>query len=65
MTCDDYRAMLKAWGLTPARPAFERHTLYQTREGQFTTAPDPEWMTEEERVAALAFIALRLGFEPK
>lgn len=63
MTCDDYRAMLKAWGLTPAKPGFDGHSIYQTRDGQFTSAPEPEWLSEQERKAALALIAERLGID--
>ena len=53
MTEDGYRAKIKAWGLTPCRPSAARHTIHQTRDRQFIRVPDPQYLTEEERVGVL------------
>jgi hypothetical protein len=57
----DYYACLEAWGLTKCRPSYDGATLYQTREREFTTIPDPEALSAEERKDVLALIKLRMG----
>ncbi len=45
---DGYRARVRSWGCTPARPSVNNHTLHQTRDGAFVRIPDPEFLTDEE-----------------
>lgn len=62
MTVEDYRARVKAWGLTPCRPSVNRHTIHQTRDGSFIRVPDPEYLAEEEREPVLDLMCLQHGF---
>lgn len=61
MTIDGYYACLSAWGLTKCRPSYEGSTLYQTRDGDFTTIPDPESLSAEERRDFLDLVKVRMG----
>ena len=62
MTIDEYKACLQAWGLTRRKPSYEGATLYEDRDGQFTTIPDPETLTAEERHDFLVYVLkVRLG----
>ena len=63
MTVAEYYACLAAWGLTKRRQAYDGGTLYVDREGQFTTVPNPESLTEEERFDILELVRLRLGID--
>lgn len=61
MTPEEYRAIVRAIGLTPAKPSYEGATLHVDREGQFTSIPDPETLKPDERAGMIAFIKARLG----
>ncbi len=53
MTCDEYRARVRALGLTPCRRSYDTATLHQDRDGEFCSVADPEFLTEGERRAFL------------
>lgn len=56
MSPDEYRAAIKALGLTPCKPSYQGHTLHQTRDNELQQVRDPEGLTPEERVAAIEFL---------
>lgn len=60
MSPQEYRALIKSFGLTPYRPAFDGKTLHQSRENDFVQIPDPEPLSPEERKATIALIKFRL-----
>ena len=61
MTADDYRAALKALGLTPVKPAYDGATLHVDREGHHTSIPDPGTLSPEERADFIKLLRFRLG----
>lgn len=61
MTTGEYKAIIKAWGYTPRRPSYDGATLYEGPDGDFTSIPDPETLSVDERSAMLDLIRLRLG----
>lgn len=61
MTPDEYRACIKAFGLTPVKPSYEGSTLHVDRDGQHTLIPNPETLDEDERRSMIDLIKLRLG----
>ena len=63
MTSDEYRACVRAFGLTPVKPSYEGSTLHVDRDGQHTLVPDPEALTEEERASMIELVKLRLGIQ--
>lgn len=63
MTEDGYRALVKAMGLSPCRLSYDKKTLHQTRDGLFQQVPDPEYLTPEEREAAISLLRNRLGVQ--
>lgn len=60
MTCDEYRANLKALGLTPQRPSYAGATIHSDRDGLMYSIPDPEELHEEERTAFLEELGKRV-----
>lgn len=61
MTNDDYRACLKALGLTPMKPSYEGSTLHQSRDGFVMSVPDPETMNAVERESFVRLLKDRMG----
>ncbi|MEK9751765.1 MAG: hypothetical protein VW338_00940 [Rhodospirillaceae bacterium] len=61
MTADEYRDCLRAMGLTPAKPSYDGATLHQDAAGQFTSIPNPEQLSPEERLSMIDLIRTRLG----
>lgn len=53
MTSQEYRARLRAFGLTAIRLSYDGATIYQSRDGSLCTIPDPEPLSEEEREVVL------------
>jgi hypothetical protein len=62
MTPEEYRARLKAMGLTPVKPSYDGGTLFRDREGMFITAPDPEPLSAEERSDILTLLMGTHGY---
>jgi hypothetical protein len=62
VTADEYRGKLRGFGLTPAKPAYEGAQLYQDRDRQFVLIPDPETLSEVERVDFIELIKGREGY---
>ena len=58
-----YWGALKGWGITKSHPGTNGGWICQTRDGDYTFIDDPLWMTKEERLAALACIAMRFDFD--
>jgi hypothetical protein len=61
MTPDEYRAVVRASGLTPYRPSFQGSTLHKTSDGKFLQVCDPEHLSSEERAAIIAVVKALLG----
>lgn len=61
MTPDDYRACLKAIGLTPIKPTYDGSTLHRDRDGFISSIPDPETMNQQEREAFIRLLKNRMG----
>lgn len=61
MTIAEYYACLKAWGLTRRKASYEGASLYEDRDGQFTTIPDAESLSPEEREDFLEIVKTRMG----
>lgn len=61
MSPDEYRACIRALGLTPTKPSYEGSTLHVDRNGDHTLIPDAESMPPEQRVAMIQIIKVRLG----
>ena len=49
MTADEYRAKIKALGLTRQRPSYEGATVHADRDGIMYSVPDPEGLSPVER----------------
>lgn len=62
MTGDEFRACIRALGLTPARPSSGGATIHQDRDGEFHRIIDPEELNEAERAAYYLLIKQKLGF---
>lgn len=62
MTADEYRACIKALGLTPAKPSFGGATVHQDRDGQFHRVIDPDELSDVEREAVYSLLKQRMGF---
>jgi hypothetical protein len=60
MTVEEYRARIRALGLTPCRASFNQSTLHQTREGELRQVPDPEPLSPGERDSVFALVRFRL-----
>lgn len=65
MTCDEYRAFIRALGLTPIKPSHDGATLHQDRDGEIIRVIDPEGLSEEEREGLCVLIQARLGITLK
>lgn len=61
MTVAEYYACLRALGLTKRKPSYEGASLYEDRDGDFTTVPDAESLSAEERVDVLDLLKARMG----
>lgn len=61
MTPDEYRACIRAFGLTPCGPSYQGSTLHQTREGHFQQVEDPDKYSPEDRASLIQLIKLRMG----
>lgn len=61
MTSDEYRACLKAFGLTPMKPSYDGATIYQGRDGLVHSIPDPEELTLSEREDFIRLLKIRMG----
>lgn len=61
MTSQEYRARLKAFGLTPKRPSYEGATIYVGRDGALCMIADPEGLDPDEREAMLEIYILQYG----
>jgi len=61
VTPDEYRACIRALGLTPCRPSFQGSTLHQNRDGLFQQIEDPENYSPEERASLIDLIKMRMG----
>lgn len=59
VSSDGYWGQLKAWGITKTRRLSEQSWIGVDRHGQPLHIEDPDWMTPQERAAALAAIAAR------
>jgi hypothetical protein len=55
MTIGQYRAALRALGLTPARPSSGKHTLHQARDGQLYPIRDPDDLDPDQRAAIMVY----------
>ncbi|KFC65036.1 hypothetical protein FF80_02886 [Devosia sp. LC5] len=62
MTADEYRACIKALGLTPIRPSYEGATIHEDREKQLIRVIDPDDLTDQERRDVYNVLKLRMGF---
>lgn len=60
MTIDEYKAQVRAMGLTPRRPSYIGATIHEDRDGQMHSIPDPEGLSEEERKDMIGLIRMRL-----
>lgn len=63
MTPDEYRAIVRAMGLTPVKPSYDGATLHVDREGLHSSIPDPESLSIEERQGMIAIIKSRMQIE--
>ena len=61
MTAAEFRAKLRALGLTPARNTYNGGAIYQDRAGDFHNVPDPDTLTSEQREALIALFEGILG----
>jgi hypothetical protein len=61
MTEGEYKARIRAFGLTPYMPSYESATVHVDRDGHTHSIPDADGLTEAERVAFLEFLASLLG----
>ncbi|NBC34066.1 MAG: hypothetical protein GVY13_15435 [Alphaproteobacteria bacterium] len=61
MTPDAYFAVLKAMGIVPAKPPYQRRILCSTRDGDYIQVPDPAQLSPEEREEAIDLVKWRLG----
>lgn len=61
MTSDEYRACIKALGLTPIKPSFEGATLHQDASGEIVRVLDPDDLSPEERIAFYQLLKARMG----
>lgn len=61
MTADEFRACVKALGLTPIKPSYNGATLHQDSEGEIHRVIDPDELSEEERRAFYELLKDRLG----
>ena len=61
LTSQEYRAQIKALGLTPARQSYAGATLHIDRDGLYHSIPDAESLTPGERAAFLALLKYRMG----
>lgn len=61
LTADDYRACIKALGLTPVKPSYNGATLHVDRDRAHTSIPDPDGLTPEERYDMINLIKWRMG----
>jgi len=60
MTADEYRAGIKALGLTPIKPSFGGATLHQDKDGEIVRVIDPDQLSESEREATYQLMKARL-----
>lgn len=63
MTPDEYREVIRAMGLTPSKPSYDGATLHADKDGHFTSIPDPETLTADERPDVIEVIKARLGID--
>ena len=63
MTADEYRGAIRAMGLTAVKPAYDGGTLYEDRDGQFHTLPNPENLSATERKDLLELRRTMLGLD--
>lgn len=61
MTSDEYRACVRAFGLTPIKPAYAGSTIHQDKDGMPHSIPDPEGLSEDERRDFIEILKVRLG----
>jgi hypothetical protein len=61
LTCEGYWGQLRKWGITLRHQVSDEAWIAVTRDGEPTRIESPDWMTPEERLAALAAIGDRLG----
>jgi hypothetical protein len=59
---DEYRAQLKALGLTPAKPSYNGATLHQNRDGLFASIPDADELLPEERADFIEMLLIYGGY---
>lgn len=62
MTAEEYRAAIKALGLTPIKPSFGGATLHQDAKGEIIRVIDPDGLSEQERREVFNLLKFRLGF---
>lgn len=62
MTVDEYRACVKALGLTPVKPSYEGATIHEDRDKELYRIIDPEELTEDERKDVFDMLKARMGF---
>jgi len=55
VTVDQYKAIIRQLGLTPARPSSGKHTLHQGRDGNLYPIRDPEMLSPDQRQAAIDY----------
>ena len=61
MTSEQYRALIKSFGLVPYKKCYDEGTIHKTRDGDFTVVPDPETLSSTEREDMIVLIKIRLG----
>lgn len=62
MTADEYRSVTRGWGLVPVPGARNGNDImHSTRDGMFTYVPDPDTLSDDERVTVIDILRIRLG----
>lgn len=61
MTEAQYRAALKALGLSPGKPSYNGATVHMDRDGMAHSIPDPVQLSSEERDHFIALLKTRIS----
>ena len=61
ITSEQYLAQLKKLGLSPTRFRYNKHTIYNTADGDTISVLDPDGQTVEQRAETLQRVRDRLG----
>lgn len=61
MIISEYKAALKALGLTPGRPSYKGATIYMDRDGTAHSIPNPEELSPDERRSFIALLTVRIS----